>query len=193
MMLIPRLPVPSLTLPTLVHGIFDLALDASQRFSLLVFYRGLHCPICTKYLLELARLQDEFEKRGVSVIAASSDDRERAQAMADKLKSAGLRIAYNLPLVKAREWGLHISTSRGKTSIGVEEPPLFSEPGVFVVRPDGTLYYGVVQTMPFARPHFDELIEALDFAIANDSPARGEYPRRRVVQTTFSRRASDRL
>lgn len=174
-MLIPRLPVPSLTLPTLTHGMFDLALDAPQRFSLLVFYRGLHCPICTKYLLELARLQGEFEKRGVSVIAASSDDRERAQAMADKLKSAGMRIAYNLPLPKAREWGLYISTSRGKTSIGVEEPSLFSEPGVFIVRQDGTLYYGAVQTMPFARPHFDELIAALDFAIANDYPARGEY------------------
>jgi hypothetical protein len=29
--------------------------------------------------------------------------------------------------------------------------------------------------MPFARPHFAELLGALDFAIANDYPARGEY------------------
>jgi len=66
------------------------------------------------------------------------------------------------------------SASRGTTSIGIEEPALFSEPGVFIVRPDGTLYYGAVQTMPFARPHFDELLVALDFALDKNYPARGE-------------------
>jgi len=29
--------------------------------------------------------------------------------------------------------------------------------------------------MPFARPHFDELLAAVDVAIARDYPARGEY------------------
>ena len=75
----------------------------------------------------------------------------------------------------ARDWGLYISTSRGKTSIGIEEPALFSEPGVFLVSPDQSLYFGSVQTMPFMRPHFSELVGALDFAIANNYPARGEY------------------
>ena len=37
------------------------------------------------------------------------------------------------------------------------------------------LYYGAVQTMPFARPHFDELLQAIDFAIDKNYPARGEY------------------
>lgn len=174
-MLMPRLPVPSLALPTLAHGPYELAREPAPRFSLLVAYRGLHCPICHKYLLELARLQPEFEQRGVGVLAFSSDGRERAQAMADKLAAPALRMGYDLPLAVARQWGLYISSSRGKTSIGIEEPALFSEPGVFIVRPDGTLYYGAVQTMPFARPHFDELLAAIDFAIAKDYPARGEY------------------
>ncbi len=172
---LPRQPVPALRVPTLAHGDFDLAADAAPYFTMVVFYRGLHCPICLKYLLELGRLQSEFDKRGVKVIALSSDVRERAQAMADKLHAPGLRMGYELGLAQAREWGLYISTSRGKTSTGVEEPALFSEPGVFIVRPDGTLYYGAVQTMPFARPHFDELLAALDFAIEKNYPARGEY------------------
>lgn len=174
-MLMPRSPVPSLHVPTLAHGDFDLAADAAPNFTLVVFYRGLHCPICLKYLLELGRLQPEFDKRGVKLIALSSDGRERAQAMADMLHAPGLRMGYDLALGKAREWGLHISTSRGKTSIGIEEPALFSEPGLFIVKPDGTLYYGAVQTMPFARPHFDELLAALDFALEKNYPARGEY------------------
>ena len=174
-MLIPRQPVPALKVPTLAHGDFTLAGEAPQNFSLVVFYRGLHCPICLKYLLELGRLRAEFDKRGVNVIALSSDSRERAQAMADKLNAPELRVGYDLSLASAREWGLYISTSRGMTSIGVEEPALFSEPGVFIVRPDGTLYYGAVQTMPFARPHFDELLGAVDFVLAKNYPARGEY------------------
>lgn len=174
-MLMPRQPVPALRLPTIDHGDCVLTHDTPQNFTLAVFYRGLHCPICLKYLLELARLQAEFDKRGVKLIAISSDTRERAQALADKLKSPDLRIGYDLPLAVARQWGLYISSSRGQTSTGIEEPALFSEPGVFIVRPDGTLYYAAVQTMPFARPHFDELLAAIDFALAKNYPARGEY------------------
>ena len=174
-MLIPRQAVPALRVTTLDHGLYDLANDAPEQFSLVVFYRGLHCPICAKYLLELGRLQAEFAQRGVSVIAISSDQAERAREMATKIGSSAMRFGYGLALESAREWGLYISASRGKTSIGIEEPALFSEPGVFIVRPDGTLYYGVVQTMPFARPHFDELLGAIDFAISKNYPARGEY------------------
>ena len=174
-MLMPRQTVPALDVPTLAHGPFSLVADAAQHFTLIVFYRGLHCPICAKYLLELGRLLPEFDKRGVKVVALSSDNRERAQAMADKLSAPGLRMGYDLPLSVARAWGLYVSTSRGVTSIGVEEPALFAEPGVFLVKPDATLYYGAVQTMPFARPHFDELLAAIDFAVAKDYPARGEY------------------
>lgn len=46
---------------------------------------------------------------------------------------------------------------------------------MFLVRPDGTLYYGAVQTMPFARPSFTDLVGAIDFVVANNYPARGEY------------------
>jgi hypothetical protein len=111
----------------------------------------------------------------VQVVAVSSDDDERGKAMAEKVKASGVKFAHGLSLRSAREWGLYISTSRGATSIGIEEPALFSEPGVFIVRPDGTLYYGAVQTMPFARPQFQDLLGAIDFAVAKDYPARGEY------------------
>ena len=85
-----------------------------------------------------------------------------------------VNIGYGLELDTARAWGLYVSSSRGKTSLGIQEPALFSEPGVFLVRPDGTLYWAAVQTMPFARPHFKEMLGGLDFVIKNDYPARGE-------------------
>lgn len=174
-MLIPRQKTPGLTLPTLDNGTFDLASESSERGTVICFYRGLHCPICANYLKELEKRVADFAERGVTCIAVSSDGEERTRKMAEKIEAKALRFAYDLPLPVAKEWGLYISTSRGKTSIGIEEPALFSEPGLFMVTPEQTLYYGSVQTMPFVRPHFSELVGALDFAIANNYPARGEY------------------
>ena len=174
-MLIPRQPVPGLALETVQHGRFELANETGTFGTLVAFYRGLHCPICATYLKELERLTPEFATRGVTTIAVSSDGPERAKAMAEKIGAQALRFGHSLPLSVARAWGLFTSTSRGTTSIGIEEPALFSEPGVFLVRQDGTLYFASVQTMPFVRPHFQEMLGALDFVIKNEYPARGEY------------------
>jgi peroxiredoxin len=173
--LTPRQPVPALNIPLVGGDRFVLGAAPGDTFDLIVFYRGLHCPICAKYLMELERLMPEFEKRGVSVIAVSSDSAERAEAMAEKIKAVKLKVGYAISLQSARQWGLYISASRGQTSIGIDEPALFSEPAVFIVRPDGTLYYGSTQTMPFARPQFQDLLAAVDFAVAKNYPARGEY------------------
>jgi peroxiredoxin len=174
-MLIPRQKTPELTVPTLDHGTFDLSSEKSERGTVVCFYRGLHCPICATYLKDLEKQTAAFAERGVATIAISSDDDGRTRSMADKIEAKALRFGYGLSLAKAREWGLYISTSRGTTSIGIEEPALFSEPGLFMVKPDQTLYYASVQTMPFSRPHFSELVGALDFVIKANYPARGEY------------------
>lgn len=173
-MLIPRQPVPDLAVPTVDGGTWVLSAQAPQAFTLIVFYRGLHCPVCRAYLSELNRLHSEFAARGVTVVAVSSDTPDRAaQAVAD-WHLDHLTVGHSLPLEEARRWGLYVSSSRGKTSIGIDEPARFSEPGIFLVRPDGTLYFATVQTMPFARPHFDELLKAIEFALKNNYPARGE-------------------
>ncbi|MEH6835283.1 MULTISPECIES: peroxiredoxin-like family protein [Falsihalocynthiibacter] len=174
-MLIPRQKTPNLTLPLVGGGTFDLATDGADLGTVICFFRGLHCPVCATYLKELERLTPEFAKRGVKTVAVSSDGLERSTSMVEKISADTLRVASDLPLQEARDWGLYISTSRGKTSIGIEEPALFSEPGLFLVNKDGSLFYLAVQSMPFTRPHFSELLAAVDFAIDKSYPARGEY------------------
>jgi len=174
-MLLPRQKTPNLTVETVAHGTFDLSQQTHERGTVVCFYRGLHCPICATYVKELVRLAPEFAKRGVGVIALSSDTADRAADFADRAEAQSIPVGFGLPLSQAREWGLYVSTGRGKTSIGIEEPALFSEPGLFMISPDQSLYYGSVQTMPFVRPHFSELLSALDFAIEKNYPARGEY------------------
>lgn len=174
-MLFPRQKTHDLNVATLDHGTFQLSAEQSERGTLICFYRGFHCPICATYLKELERLVPEFEKRGISVVAISSDEEDRARQMADKIDAKNLRIGYGLSLAEAKKWGLFISQSRGMTSIGVEEPELFSEPGLFLISPDMSLYFSSIQTMPFVRPNFKELLGAIDFVIEKNYPARGEY------------------
>lgn len=175
MMIMPREKTPELNLPMVAGGQFDLSEENAERGTLVCFYRGLHCPICGNYLKELEKQTEAFAERGYNTIAISSDTQERAKAMVEKIEANHLRFAYGLDLNLARKWGLYISAGRGLTSINIEEPALFSEPGLFIVSKDQTLYYASVQTMPFSRPHFSELVGALDFVIKNDYPARGEY------------------
>ncbi|PKA39933.1 alkyl hydroperoxide reductase [Rhizobium sullae] len=164
--LLPRQAVPELRVPVVGGRIYDIRKEAPAAFSLIVFYRGLHCPICKTQLKDLEAKLGEFERRGVTVLAISTDNEERAIQTSLGWHLPQLHIGYELPLAVAREWGLYIS--RG------HEPDLFAEPAIYLVRPDGTLYFGSVQTMPFARPHFADILGAIDYVLKNNYPARGE-------------------
>ena len=171
---LPRQQAPELSVSTTDDGTWRLADQSSENFTMVVVFRGLHCPICRAYLAELQRLLPDFAQRGVNVVALSSDSRERAEQTKADWKLSELTLGYGLDLETARKWGLYVSTGKGKTSIGIEEPALFAEPGIFLVRPDNTIYFATVQTMPFARPRFADILPAIDFVVENGYPARGE-------------------
>jgi peroxiredoxin len=170
----PRTQTPALAVETVDGDTWKLEDQKPENFTMIVAYRGLHCPICRNYLSDLNRNAEEFAKRGVKTLVVSTDDRERAEEAKREWKLDNCTVGYGLGIDTAREWGLYVSTGRGKTSIGVEEPEKFNEPGVFLVRPDGTLYAALYATMPFARPHFKEILSAVDTIVAKDYPARGE-------------------
>ena len=72
----PRQPVPALEVETL-DGSWSLAEQNPENFTMIVFYRGLHCPVCSKYIAELDKLSGDFAEIGVSVLVLSGDSRER--------------------------------------------------------------------------------------------------------------------
>lgn len=170
----PRQKAPALSVKTTDGGTWSLADRSPENFTLVVIYRGLHCPICSRYLKDLDNKLGDFAEVGVEVIALSSDTQERASQAKTDWKLDNLTVGYGLDLDTARSWGLYISSGIGKTSAGIEEPALFAEPGLFLIRADGTVYFGSVQTMPFARPAFAEILGATKFVLERDYPARGE-------------------
>ena len=82
--LVPRQVVPDLTVPLVGGGHWSLADQTPDQFTLIVVYRGLHCPICSNYLADLNRKLDDFDSRGVKVLVVSSDVEERATEAREK-------------------------------------------------------------------------------------------------------------
>ncbi len=99
--------------------------------TLVAFYRGLHCPFCAVQLEEMEKVVEDFESRGVKMIALSIDSAERAAAMAERCKLEQLRLGYGLSLADARRWGLYLSTGGGKNTQGIEINPIYSGPAFF--------------------------------------------------------------
>ena len=172
--LMPRQPVPDLSVALAGGGTWTLSEQSPKAFSMVVVYRGLHCPICRGYLTDLQSKLGAFEEFGVEAVALSSDSRERGEQAKTEWRLDKLPLGYGLSLEAGQSWGLYVSEGRGKTSIGIEEPQRFVEPGLFLIRPDRTLYYASVQTMPFARPSFADMLKAVEFAVTKNYPARGE-------------------
>ena len=167
--LIPQQPAPALEVSTVGGGSWSLADQDAENFNMVVFYRGLHCPICSMYLGGLNKRADEFADRGVKILVVSSDSEERATEAKEKWGLDNLTVGYGVDLDKAREWGLYIS-SKAQDS----EPARFAEPGLVAVRPDGTIYAMWLQTVPFTRPNLDDLLGGLSFVVEKGYPTRGE-------------------
>jgi peroxiredoxin len=171
----PRTPImptqiaPELDLPLAGGGRLTLAGYQPQRFTMLVFNRGLHCPTCRAQLSELDRRIDELTTRGIEVFSVSGESAERAETMRTDWKIQNVPLAYGLSEPQMRAWGLFVSRGRND-----HEPSLFNEPAVFLLRPDHSVYYEAVLSMPVGRPRLDDLLQGVDFFVANDYPARGD-------------------
>ena len=172
MTLTPTATAPALSLPLTSGGTTDdlrLGTGADGRFSLVVFFRGLHCPVCRKQLTELDGRIAELREAGVGrVVAVSMEDAERSAALVEKWHLGDLPVAHGLTAETAREWGLYLSTA-----IKDGEPALFSEPGMVVLDEDGSVFWMSAASMPFGRPPLDEVMAGLRFAQDEGYPARG--------------------
>ncbi|MDX1570541.1 MAG: peroxiredoxin-like family protein [Xanthomonadales bacterium] len=165
---LPGRPAHDLELPLVSGERWSLAEQRPERFTLLVFYRGLHCPVCASNLSDLQRRLDRLDHLGVQVMTASCDTLARARESVDEWGIDQLNVGYDLRIDEARSWGLYISSS-----ISEAEPDRFCEPGLFLIRPDRIVYAASVQSMPFARPHYDDLIDAIEYVLEHDYPPRG--------------------
>jgi peroxiredoxin len=165
----PREPVPALDVPLVSGGRFVLSANPPKAFTLVLFYRGLHCQRCKGYLGEVESLLPDFEARGVEVIAVSCDSRDRAERSVADWKLSKLKVGYALPIDAARAWGLFISRATRD-----DETPIFAEPGTYLVDRDGRLYFAVINSITRMRPYPRDILDTIDRILETGAPARGE-------------------
>lgn len=165
----PGAQAPKLDVQTVGGEGWALADRDPEKFTMVVFYRGLHCPVCKTYLAELESDLAEFTDRGVDVVAVSGDSEERAGEAKQGWGLEKLPVGYGLSTDQMREWGLFVSKG-----IKEEEPSEFNEPGLFLIKPDRTMFFEAINSMPFGRPKLEEIRKGIDFVVENDFPPRGE-------------------
>jgi peroxiredoxin len=157
-------PAPSLTVKTLDGNVWSLAEQPTDKYTMIVFYRGLHCPFCQEYIGSIEQKLADFHQLDVNAIAISGDVLE-FKAVSN---IENLTIGYELTQDDMRNWGLYITKGHFES-----EPAIFSEPATFIIKPDGRLYYANIGTHPFARPDLGILLRGLDYIVRRNYPFRG--------------------
>ena len=144
----------------------------SADWKMVVVYRGLHCPLCTKYLNKLETLKERFAENGVEVIAVSADS---ADQLAEHLSQLDISfpICYGLNIEQMQQLGVYISNPRSPEE--TDHP--FAEPGTFVINAKNQIQLVDISNGPFARPDLEALASGLEFIKAPDNnyPIRGTF------------------
>ena len=168
--LTPDTQAPTLNLPLVGGGTFDLAAQKPDNFTMVVFYRGHHCPVCKSYLQKLDGLMAQYKDAGFSVVAASMNDATLAATTVEEWGLKNVPVAYDLTAEDSAKWGLWISKAIKEAEIDI-----FCEPGLYWVRPDGRIYLIDISNMPWARPDLEFLLSKVPFAVDGGYPARGTF------------------
>lgn len=164
---------PVISVPTLGGKETKLyELSGSKDWKLVIVYRGLHCPLCTRYLTELDNALDQLRLLNVNLIAVSADNKSQANEHMAQVNPR-FDIGYDLSIPQMEELGLFISgTQNGQN---VRRP--FAEPGLFVINEEGKIQILDVSNVPFARPSVASILMGLNYLRQNDGafPINGIY------------------
>ena len=139
-----------------------------DNWTLLVVYRGKHCPRCKKYLNILNDMRIEWATAGFDVVVTSADTQAKAQADKDEF-GWEFDLGYDLNEAQMEALGLYVTEPLSAN----ESDRRFAEPGTYVIRSDGSLIVVALSNGPAARPDLGELLDGMIFNKTNDRPARG--------------------
>ncbi len=141
-------------------------------WQMVVVYRGRHCPLCTKFLNNLAGFRQRLLDIGIDIAAVSADSREQLDDHLTRL-DVNFPLFYGLTLEQMQELGLYISVPRSEK----ETDHNFAEPGLFVINNDGKVQVVDISNNPFARPDLEVFVSGLEWIRKpeNNYPVRGTY------------------
>lgn len=138
-----------------------------DRWTMLIVYRGKHCPRCKRYLNKLNAALTSWTDV-MDVVVVSADTKEKA--LADQAEFGwNFDLCYGMSEAQMRSLGVYVSEPLSDA----ETDSLFAEPGTFAIRPDGSLMLVDISNGPASRPDLEELLDGMKFNIENNRPVRG--------------------
>lgn len=161
-------PVPEITFATVGDGDVTVG-GAKDAWTLLVVYRGKHCPLCKNYLNQLEEMKADWAEAGFDIVTVSADPMEKAKADVDEF---GWTFPVGIDLKEAdmRRLGLYVSDPLSEK----ENDRRFAEPGLYCISPEGKAQIVAISNSPAARPGLDSVLKGMKFNIANNRPPRGQ-------------------
>lgn len=164
-------------LPLEVFDGSDARVDISKPtgdadWQMVVVYRGRHCPLCTKFLNNLAGFRQRLLDIGIDIAAVSADSREQMEEHLSRM-DVNFPFYHGLSLEQMQGLGLYVSLPRSAE----ETDHNFPEPGLFVINTDGKAQVIDISNNPFARPDLEVFVSGLEWIRAPDNnyPIRGTY------------------
>jgi len=141
-------------------------------WQMVIVYRGWHCPMCTKFLDNLAGYRQRLLDIGIDIAAVSADSKEQMEEHLSRL-DVNFPFFYGLTMEQMQELGLYVSIPRSEKETDHE----FPEPGLFVINSDGNVQVVDISNNPFARPDLEVFVSGLEWIRApeNNYPIRGTY------------------
>lgn len=164
----PGMHMPPVEFARTAGGDWTIDADKSGRFTALFVYRGQHCSFCREELEGLASLLDDFARLEIRVAAVSMDDEARASRSAAEWKIDGLTLCHGLDEEVAKGLGLFLSPK-----LKPAEPPMFSEPAMFLVKPDLEIQALLYSTAPWLRVDAKAFLRGVALTIQRNTPPRG--------------------
>ena len=124
-----------------------------------------YTPVCTTELGYMARIEPEFERRGVKVIALSVDDVEKNEGWSEDIRET-TGYAPNYPIIS--DWDFNVSKLYGMLPANSNGDSATRTPAdnqtvrnVFVIGPDKKVKLILVYPMTTGR-NFDEVLRVID-------------------------------
>ena len=137
--------IPNITLSDVSGKKINLLELASQKPSVIVFYRGGWCPYCNLHLSELQAMEPDIIKAGYQIIAISPDSPESLQASVSKNKLNYILLSDN-HTEASRRFGLAFQASERYADLLIkasadQNKNVLPVPAVFVVNPEGEILF----------------------------------------------------
>ena len=140
----------------------------SSRWTVLVAYRGDHCPRCKTYIAKLEELAKSYADREVDLYLASMDPEPVAKRTIEE-NNWTLPVAHSMSVEDCQRLSLFLTDHEE----GAELSGCYSEPGLYLINPEGLTQVIETSNSPSVRPDLEVVLDGIIGTQDRNLPIRG--------------------